>query len=246
MLWLVSSVGFIMYGYISQILPNQVPVPSIVPGFHFLFYLKALESILFGYGMITISRLIIVLISYLIPFMDRLLFARNRLKLWSERAVLSLLILVTLVKAYPSYLSREDFTGLRVLAQQMSQRQDMKAFTWIREHTQPTDIFLAPDDLGLFLVGPSGRKVVAVDGFFSNPYVDWITRVFDRNLMLEYLKVGDFKEFCTLALKYPVTYVMTYPDQSRDVDKVASFFLYKEFTSDKTSIYRVKGCLRNS
>lgn len=244
--WFVSSIGFITYSYLGQILPrNKVPIPSIVPGYHFLFYLKALESILFGYGMVTISRFIVVLIKSLILFVNRSFFIRIPLKPWYEKTVLCLLILVAFVKVYPSYLSREDFTAFRILAQQMSQKQDMKAFIWIREHTQPTDVFLAPDDLALFLVGASGRKVIAVDGFFSNPYVDWSSRVFDRNLMLNYLKNGDFEGFCMLALKHHVTYMVTYNDQSQYINDSTSSFLRKEFSSDKTSIYGVLGCPKN-
>jgi len=64
LLWLSICSGFILYNYIWQIMGQRLPV--LVPLVHFLFYLKAVEAILFGFGLVFLSKLTVGLGEYLI------------------------------------------------------------------------------------------------------------------------------------------------------------------------------------
>ena len=77
-----------------------------------------------------------------------------------------------------------------------------------RRHEQIVTKLL--EELGLEEEEPAGRKVVAVDRLFSNPYVDWSERARDRDEMLRLLAQwtdGDEPRFSSLAVKYRVRYV---------------------------------------
>jgi hypothetical protein len=66
---------------------------------------------------------------------------------------------------------------------------------------------LVRDDLGLAVIGTSGRRIVAVDRFFSNPFVNWELRSRDRDRMQQLLDQGDWREFAMLAARYRLRYV---------------------------------------
>jgi hypothetical protein len=238
--WLMVCCAFLAYGYVWQLAWYcGVHLPSLVPSYHFLFYLKGLEAVLLGCGMVTLTRSAVRLIARLVPFVNRRMSSGSTLKR-TERLSLGLLILISLVVAYPTYRSRDDFAAARIAAQHMGQRGDeIRAFTWILEHTRPTDVFLADDHLGLHVVGASGRKVVAVDPCFSNPYVSWEVRASDRDSMLDHLRSGDRGGFGALASKYKVTYVIELANQAQLIAGAVPGGFYQELVGEGVSIYRV-------
>ncbi len=241
LLWGIISGGFLIYSYIWQIFQQNynLHLPSIVPAFHFLFYLKAAEAAFFGYGVVIFSRFIFWLLGFLVSFVNIKLSDKIQHKRWLEKAILSGLLLIILLVAYPSYTLREDFVKERILAKKSNQWLDRQmAYTWIRNYTQPTDVFLTDETLGLLLVGPAGRKLVAIPETFSNPYVDWYRRFSDRELMVAYLAVGDQNEFSALATKYHVAYIITASGQHKDSLEHLSF-LKRDFEAGKVRIYRV-------
>jgi hypothetical protein len=80
---------------------------------------------------------------------------------------------------------------------------------WILVSTNRLDVFVAPDNLGLSVIATAGRKVVALDETFSNPFVDWQQRHRDRDQMLKCLQKGDWAGFSSLARVYDVRYIAT-------------------------------------
>lgn len=54
----------------------------------------------------------------------------------------------------------------------------------------------------------AGRKLVALDGFFSNPYVDLQVRRADRDAMFDLLASGESAQFLALASRYRVRYIV--------------------------------------
>jgi hypothetical protein len=195
--WAVVASALFLYTLAgSSLLRAGFAVP-MVPPHHFLFSLKALESVLVGYGLSTL-----------------LVAAGRHLDVTALRGgkgevalLLSLALGVGI--AYPGYLGREAY----VMARRQAEKDDAKitreeARDWIRAHTGPDDVFLAADDIALIVVGAAGRKSVALDPYFSNPYVDWKHRRDARNAMVAALESGGEGPFAALARDFGVTLVI--------------------------------------
>lgn len=184
-----------------------VHLPAVVPAFHFFFYLMAVVAIGFGLALRDLASATV-----------RWLVAGRSVRSSSANPVAGLLTcgltLVAVVACYPQYRQRLDFTDVRREALAMSQRFPGEVVTWIRGHTAPDDVFLSTDDASLYLVAPAGRKVVATNRYFSNPYVDWVGRDADRRRMFEQLEYLDVKGFSALAEKYHVRFIVISGDKS--------------------------------
>ena len=201
-LWLASSYlvqAARAYGYW---------LPSIVPGFHFLLLFGAFQAVGFGVGLAAIVNL------------GWQLAENWWVELSGRRTIQALLIvgLAVIVAAsrYPAYVMRPDFVEERQSAQRMFADPALREMLqWLRRTPSTSDVVLAGDSLGLSVVGAAGRKVVAVDRLFSNPFVDWSERARDRDEMQGLLARwadGDEPRFLSLAAKYRVRYVATPTD----------------------------------
>ena len=123
---------------------------------------------------------------------------------------------VLVAVAYPRYLQRRDFTDTKTEATELSERFPADVVAWIRANTDPEDVFLCTDDASLYVVPPAGRKVVATNRYFSNPYVDWKGRDAARARMFELLKRQDVAGFRAAAAQYGVRFVLLTRDRSRE------------------------------
>src|SRR5207248_553217 len=115
---------------------------------------------------------------------------------------------------YPAFMRRADFKQ----RQMFTDPDLLSMYHWVRESTERDDVFAAPVNIGQSVIGMSGRKVVVVGKFFSNPYVDWATRAEDNLAMDRDLRVADFDRFLTISSKYRVRYVARFgrlPDELR-------------------------------
>jgi hypothetical protein len=236
--WLGGTLGLLAYSYVRQYLKRQgVEIPGFVPSHHFLFYLRAAESILFGAGVIAVCGLIVAGVSRLIkPRSVRWPAMRPLI----ERGLLLATLIGVGVWAFPAYLEREDFNNLPQESILFGQNSDLvNTYVWLRANTQPTDVFLTSDRLATYVVGPAGRKIVAGDSFFANPYVDWKTRATDRDAMFGQLMAGDAAEFSALARKYHLTYVFAGGSLAKGVEAGAWSGINKVFSGNSLMIFRV-------
>jgi hypothetical protein len=175
MSWVATCALFLAYSFV-RLGAQQVAgisLPSIVPSFHFLFYLKGATAVLFGVGLRVISKW--------------------AWKQWRrERAfratagtpiavVICVLLLIPAVLAYPL---RSDFTTERDDALKVPGSAEEQAFQFLRAHVGPRDVVLAADRDGAVIATPTGAKVVAIYDGFSNPYVDLAPRVAARDQMV--------------------------------------------------------------
>lgn len=202
--WMGLALLFVAYSYVWQIqLARGVVWPSVVPGFHFLRYFNAGESILAAYGIVTVGSALALLvqrwhsgIAWGAPLM--------------RRAVPVLLTAILAGLSYPAYDRRIDLTYYRDQAKQMFQGPDFDdMFLWVRRELRPTDVVAAPENLSLGLIGPAGRKVLVVDRFFSNPYVNWQVRHQALEALYYGLDRGLCDAFRARANQYHVTHVLT-------------------------------------
>ena len=208
---LFGVIAALLAAHVVRLLLGKVGVhlPPIVPALHFFFYFMAVVAIGIGVGIRDASSAIVRWI------------ARGRRMPLNDGAIaggfLACAVTVLLVAAaYPRYLQREDFTNIRKEAVELNERFPADVVAWIRANSSPDDVFLCTDDASMYIVPPAGRKVVAINRYFSNPYVDWATRDRDRTRMFEQLKQRDIDGFRALAARYDVRFVLLTRDKSPD------------------------------
>jgi hypothetical protein len=207
-LWLIVCVGFIGLSYVSQLAERlDLPALYIVPPIHFLFYLKALVSALFGYGVLVLIRFVLQFVKYLLPWLQRRLPGLFQTRV--EKISLILLAFAAAMCSYGPFARQPALNAIRERAQTVIPTGWRNAYTWIRKHTSPSDVFLAPPYLGLHIVTPAGRKVVALKPVFSNPFINAASRLEHNSAMYDYLQAGDSERFAILASAYEVRYVAT-------------------------------------
>ncbi len=235
LLWLVVNV--ILFGllFLRQFTAaHGFTFLNIVPEHNYLLYLRTLAAILFGYGLMVGTRLALRQISR---------FARGGsvLKPAAETMALITVSLIVTAAAYPSYTERYEFKRMRASAEKLANDVIPEGVPqWMRKHTRPTDVFLASGSLGLYVIGPAGRKVVALsDPYFSNPYVNFDARSRARERMWSYLLGRDCAQFLALASQYDVSYVMSCSGSAHTLDFSAPNCLEVELETDGCRIHRI-------
>jgi hypothetical protein len=171
-----------LYGFIknfnTRYCANWYGTGYTIPAFHYFFYLKALQSIFFGFGFI-----------FLITWLYDWIKARKKsFKIaFSDNLVIASVLLYALIY-YPIYCNRVDFVELRQQALQKEKETDkIDIYNFIVKNVPLDNVMLCPHGLSLFPVMPTGIKMVSVETYFSNPYVSYDKREKDRVDMLAYL-----------------------------------------------------------
>ena len=210
-----------------------VRIPQIVTAFHFFLYAEAIVVILAGYA-----------IWRLIELAVRLLPDRTS---WMTPAVAARVLLVAIVAAsvgpaIPKRRAREDFDESRQRALQYQSREaDEVVRTWVRESATPGAVFLASYRMSLYVVAPSGGKVVALDPVFANPYVNLASRERDQYRMEVSIHDNDRNGFCAVAPRYQVEYVIGDVAQ-QELSVPANTFLEEILSTGAVRIFRAPDC----
>jgi hypothetical protein len=204
--WLL--VCLFMYGY-STLIPLlhsrlHIFLPVTVPSFHYFFYLKALESVFFGIGLVWLLKSTVRRLSKWIT--------ANSLENPVDgvcHIIWVTLILVFSLVYYPVYIRRNDFIDLRELAlQKEADKPKLEVYYYLKDHISPDKVILCELGQSMFPVMASGRKMVSTTFTFSNPFVDFEQREKDRNKMLSYLVTGQPGSDKQLFTKYQVSYIL--------------------------------------
>jgi hypothetical protein len=218
--WAVGALGLFAYAVLRDVLP----LPGLLPRHHFFLYWRGAESALVGFAAALLVRA-----------------AADRVS-WPEGRRASLLVAAVgaaIALAWPSYRQRDVFVAGRQAALRDSLRANRQAARdWIETRTRPDDVFLAADDLALLVVGATGRKTVALDPYFANPYVDPAPRREARDAMLAALERGDEETFRARAAAYGVTHVVRKKSDGPPLDGAPG--LVREFADARIRIYRVE------
>jgi hypothetical protein len=234
--WLVICCAALAVNELQQITSPKLHL-MFVPAHHFLFYLRAVQNILFGIGLVWICRF---LARSLISLSRNRPDEGNHLRQRAEVGLVALAVVVFLVLAYPRYRARFDFTNARSQAMSFAERKAyLDAYRWILSNTKPVDVFLSlSGDLDLSIVGPADRKVVVTSQpEFSNPYVDWQSRSNTASQIVDKLTSTPSDALAALAAN-GVNYIITAPIDQFDREPFS--FLSKEFAEDDVVIYKVR------
>ncbi len=175
----------------------HIHLPGTVPSFHYFFYLKAAQSLFFGFGFIWLFQLALRRIA---PTVNPS----------ATTLILAAAVLLCSLAYYPIYSHREDFTALRNAAIYKEQQKDkVDAYHFIVRNVPSDGVILCPpDSSSIFPVMATGRKMVSTAYTFSNPYVNFMSRETDRISMLQYLQSGEPASARETFRRYKVTYAL--------------------------------------
>jgi hypothetical protein len=192
--WLAIAAVLYVYGASITGIRDKfhIQLPDTVPCYHYFFYLKALQSVFFGFGLL-------YLLDLGFGFIGR------------QVSVLSLgvIVLVLAIGYFPFYRNRIDFTMRRRLAVEKGRDSNrIAAYDYLVSRVPEDKVILCPEPNSTFPVMASGRKMVCTGVVFSNPYVDYRRRYRDDSLMLNYLRTGAPDSARRLFDDYQVSYVM--------------------------------------
>jgi hypothetical protein len=153
--WLIITL--VMYIYESAV-PTVDKIihrslPDTIPAFHYFFYLKAVECIFFGFGLVFLFDFSVAWI------------AKRLNKSFSASAKTNLLIASVLIYAlvyFPVYHNRYDFSELREQAIEKGNEKDKIAvYDFITKNVPLDHVLLCPHGLSLFPVMPTAIKMVS-------------------------------------------------------------------------------------
>lgn len=157
------------------------PTPPLVPSFHFWLYTTAALALLAG------STL-----AWLCP-----------------RPIAFIVVTLCLVAwNWPAYLTRRDLITVRAFSL-LQKPEYLAASLRLRELTTPDDIVLGTYGAVYLIIGPAGRKTLAPDTKFSNPYVEFESREADRDRMLKGILAGDLPTVTRIALQRDISAVVS-------------------------------------
>jgi hypothetical protein len=231
MSWVATCALFLAYSF-ARLGAQQVTgisLPSIVPSFHFLFYLKAATAVLFGVGVRVISK-----------WAWKLWRRERAFRAAAGTPIAAAICVMLLIPAVLKYPLRSDFTMERDDALKVPGSAEEQAFEFFRTRVGPRDVVLSEDRDGATVVTPTGAKVVAIYDGFSNPYVDLAPRVAARDRMVASLATGDVASFRALASQYGVTWVLLRPPAVFTDSPAWQGTIEFAATKGPLSIYRVK------
>jgi hypothetical protein len=237
--WVIICCAAIGLNFLDQLMPHGLQL-AVVPAHHFLFYLSAVEDVLFGIGLVFTCRILATKVVPRLFGISKAEIESGRYRQGVEKALIALATMVFVILAVPAYLARFDFTNARSQAVGFQQRKAyLNAYHWILSNTRPEDVFLSlAGDLDLSIVGPADRKVVVTcQPEFSNPYVDWKSRADTASKIVEKLAQAAPDALSTLAENH-VDYIITSPIERFGHEPFS--FLSREFAEDDVVIYKVR------
>jgi len=184
--WLFISAGMLVY---TILLPGiheklHLHLPDTVPSYHYLFYLKAIQSVFFGFGFVFL-------------FNEAYRLAGNYIFHKAIRntsgipvnIVFILSVFLWAVAYFPVYKNRKDFVELRRLSLAKEHEYNkIEVYEYITNHIPSDKVILCEEQFSIFPVMATSRKLVCASILFSNPYTDFGKRYADVNSMLTFLK----------------------------------------------------------
>lgn len=196
--WTAACMLLLSYEFVWQwYRAHDVTLPTVVPGFHFLRLLDAVESAWFGIGLAAAITLGVSRVASL--------GRRDAVAI----VLVALACLGATAVAWPGYRQRHDFVAMRTSSQQMYRDEALLRFRdWLRASTPLEAVVLADASIGLAVVAPAGRNVVEVPAFFSNTFVDWGERHNAANAMWAALTSSNCVGLDELARRFDVDYAV--------------------------------------
>lgn len=196
--WTVACVLLLSYEFVWQWYRGQnVTLPTILPGFHFLRLLDAAESAWFGLGLAALVT----------AGLSRLASTGRRPA--AAVVVVTLVCVGATALTWPRYRQRHDFVAMRTSSQQMYRDVALlRLRDWLRASTPREAVVLADASIAFAVVAPAGRRVVEVPAFFSNTFVDWGERHNAASAMWAALTSSNCAGLDAIASRFDIHYAV--------------------------------------
>jgi hypothetical protein len=227
--WLASALLGLGYGYARQL----TKLPPLLPSWHFYFYLQAFGAVLFGLGAVFAAGGLATLLGKLSALRAVAATALERWTFVGALVALNASVLVT----FGDYRKRTDIAPNRAEAKRFASQPTTVLYRWILNETRPNDVFLADTGVSFYAVQAAGRKVVALQDLFANPYVDAKKRERDAASMFRNLREGRAKRFLQKARRYRVKFVILEHDFAVAAENAAVLKQVKAFSHHR--IYEI-------
>jgi hypothetical protein len=197
-----ASIALTGYGVIVALADKhglpRLPLP--VPMFHAHFYAKAVESLLFGVGVVFVVDA-----------------AARKVSFGGLTLTAMSTILLAVMLSFKGYLRRSDVVRWPAESRRLA-ADPVRGLVYDWALQLPANaVVLAPWDLSLFAVLPAGHHVVALEPMEASPYVPAKLRAEDAREMYRALAQRDFRAFEDLAKRYAVTDVVAVRGSDGDV-----------------------------
>lgn len=235
--WL--SIAVLMYIYSTLVAglhsKFNFNLPGTVPSFHYFFYLKALQSVFFGFGFIALLKPVVMRANN---------FIKNRTPRTNTKDYINhfyiVAILLCIFFYFPFYKNREDFVSLRQQAiVKQNDKNKMEVYHYIMQNIPSDKVILCEKDPSLFPVMATARKMVSIAFTFSNPYLDFNKRENDRNNMLLFLATGQPEQSKSLFAAYNVNFVLLSTDELKNYKAIPATLGEVVFKNDGYSIFAI-------
>jgi hypothetical protein len=226
---LLAVILFVYSTAVSSLDRNyNIHLPGTVPAFHYFFYLKAAQSVFYGFGLV---------------FLLNLLFGRIK-ALHSEPTrsrMISLAILLCAIIYYPFYRNRQDFVFFRTQNLLEDRETDKIAtYDYILNNVPQEQVILCEENTSIFPVLATARKMVSNGITYSNPYLDFWQRENARNSMLSLLKTGQPVSAKKLFDDYEVSFVLLSNANFREPASLPGFDSRLIYKNGSYSLYCIK------
>ncbi len=243
LVWCTAATAFLAYSYACQWYMStgaSARVFEFMPGYHFLPYLAAAKSLLFGIGVSWLSQAVAAFAKRIAPTrLQPFLTAKHRLV---RNSLVLICTGVSCASLYPTYVTWQEFSVTKDLAGYAAARESFEPiYAWIRANTRPSDVFLCTSvDDTVRIVGSAGRKAVAPMRYFANIYVEYDNRAKARQDMLEALRQGNIRAFRAYAEPYGVRFLLTRDDELGPAIKKAETCFVPRTRDGALAIYEVR------
>ena len=204
--WFLVCIVMYLYSSIIPILHDQfrISLPGTVPSFHYFFYLKAIQSVFFAFGLVFLLKKPVLWISARMKQRGSGIPEFKR-----ENWIFVGVVLLCVALYYPFYQSRRDFVKLREWAlMKAAQKEKIEVYNYIVDHIPSDRVILCEEEMSTFPVMASARKMVSNYSTFSNPFVNYDQREKDRGDMLSFLITGLPASAANLFPHYKVSYIL--------------------------------------
>ncbi|HLZ86015.1 MAG TPA: hypothetical protein VKQ52_02190 [Puia sp.] len=228
--WPLLAIFLFVYSTVVSSLDRNynIHLPGTVPAFHYFFYLKAAQSVFYGFGLV---------------FLLQLLFAKLRsLQVPRTReAFFIITILLCAIVYFPFYRNRQDFVFYRTRNLQMDKDTDrISTYNYILKNVPSDKVILCEENTSIFPVMATARKMVSSGITYSNPYVDFWQRENARNSMLSYLKTGQPTAAKQLFDTYQVNFILLSNAVFGDPATLSGLDSRLVYKNDSYSLYCIK------
>ncbi len=239
--WLIASVFMYLYSTAVATLDNRfdIHLPGAVPSFHFFYYLKALQSVFFGFGFVAI-------LAPVVQWLGKFLPRRSETQTKSYADVFFIAsVFVCAIVYFPFYQNRFDFVHNREESIIKANEKDrIEVYNYIMQNIPRDKVILAVDDTtSVFPVMSTARKMVSMFATFSNPYYEWTDRQNDWITMVTFLEKNEPPTTKKLSLfnKYRVNFILLKKD-SMDKRENDSTSLLRQvvFENSSYSMYKLE------